>query len=478
MGQGASGATGEKGEKGDNAIGPDGKISANKLRIEDGISMGGTGEFSVDFPNVVGGRFVVDNEGNIKSRGDIIMGGDNSWILHTPDDGRKTLYLAPKTGESWDWSKQTKFNADGSLDLSGPITVNGQPVGGQMGFDKFTNGNIGRFSGGWVQGDDDRWDPYIRGPGNSGHAYTEDKDGMGPDQHDNNTSNRSADIDVPAGMRSGFLFHLPWNNCRYFDIYGVLSNDEAVFIRRVNSHQDVNNGAALKIHDGGAIVAIPSVDRFKSIRIRGVMGRIHYMGIGWTKQIVASGGDSGFISSQNIIGKNLILADASSQNPDYKGWTGLNQKRRDGRWTHFDWKDNGHNDIRGNTTVDGSFNVMGEFTVNGKPVGVGVGGGDGTPGVKFIQNWGGDATKTESQIANDTGNYKALMITGNRSNDNGRRNVQVWDDLHLPGGDSQICIGNRWCIKAEGDFLVFRDTKTGGDHRYAMFPGSGSNKNL
>ena len=47
----------------------------------------------------------------------LILGGDNSWILHTPDDGRKQLYIAPRTADKkdWDWGKQTQFMADGSV---------------------------------------------------------------------------------------------------------------------------------------------------------------------------------------------------------------------------------------------------------------------------------------------------------------------------------------------------------------------------
>ena len=40
----------------------------------------------------------------------------------------------------------------------------------------------------------------------------------------------------------------------------------------------------------------------------------------------------------------------------------------------------------------------------------------------------------------------------------------------------QLCVGDRWCINAEGNNLVFRDNKTGGDRRYAMF--AGQTKNL
>ena len=51
---------------------------------------------------------------------DLQFTGKNNWILHTPDDNRRTLYVAPsKTAgkTDWDWANQTKFNADGSIEM-------------------------------------------------------------------------------------------------------------------------------------------------------------------------------------------------------------------------------------------------------------------------------------------------------------------------------------------------------------------------
>jgi len=230
--------------------------------------MGGEGEFSVDFPGVGGGRFVVDNQGNIKSRGNITAAGRN--ILGEIDELK-----------------------------------NKPAVAGSTDFDAFTNGNDAKFSLGWKVGADWPWDPSIRGPGRGGFAHTENKDNLGDDQNDNNSSNRTADIAVPAGMKSGFLFHLPWSNCRHFDIWGVLANGQEVFVRRVNAFQNVRNEQKDNFHDAAAVVPITRVDRFAHIRIKGVRGRIHYMGTGWTKNNLdsyASGADSGFVSAQNIVG--------------------------------------------------------------------------------------------------------------------------------------------------------------------------------
>lgn len=64
----------------------------------------------------------IDNSKNITMKGDlyvknnVILDGDNKWILHTPDDGRKTMYVAPWNGkDNWDWGSQVSINNDGTL---------------------------------------------------------------------------------------------------------------------------------------------------------------------------------------------------------------------------------------------------------------------------------------------------------------------------------------------------------------------------
>jgi hypothetical protein len=209
-------------------------------------------------------------------------------------------------------------------------------------YDEFTNGNDAIFSEGWLINNSTHWDPMIRGEGRIGWAHTNE-------ENDQIATNRTADIKVPDYMKSGFLIHLPWSNCRDFDIWGILKSGQEVFIRRVNAYQNARNAEKEGYHDGTAIVPIPSVDRFTHIRIRGVRGRIHYMGMGWSTSITASGADSGFVSARNIMGSAIAVG---YNNPVPQDWTGANFSRRDGRGTHFDWKDDQKNYIRGDTIVD------------------------------------------------------------------------------------------------------------------------------
>lgn len=41
--------------------------------------------------------------GDVTVGGNLVLDGTNKWILHTPDDGRKTLYMAPWGTSDWNW---------------------------------------------------------------------------------------------------------------------------------------------------------------------------------------------------------------------------------------------------------------------------------------------------------------------------------------------------------------------------------------
>lgn len=53
---------------------------------------------------------------------DIMSGGPNSWIFHTPDDGRKTLHIAYKEGGAWNWTKAFVLSGDtGNAAIQGKL---------------------------------------------------------------------------------------------------------------------------------------------------------------------------------------------------------------------------------------------------------------------------------------------------------------------------------------------------------------------
>ncbi|WP_051887329.1 hypothetical protein [Chryseobacterium piperi] len=68
-------------------------------------------------------NYKLDVAGNAQFQ-DIISGGTNSWIFHTPDGGGKNLHIAPRSLDNteWDWSKQLTINGEnGNVQLLGKL---------------------------------------------------------------------------------------------------------------------------------------------------------------------------------------------------------------------------------------------------------------------------------------------------------------------------------------------------------------------
>ena len=64
--------------------------------------------------------------GNANVTGDIVFNGANKWIIHTPDDNRRIMYMAPGNDKGeWMWDKATVFTNDGNLSIQGDINTNG-----------------------------------------------------------------------------------------------------------------------------------------------------------------------------------------------------------------------------------------------------------------------------------------------------------------------------------------------------------------
>lgn len=56
-------------------------------------------------------KLEVNGDGKFK---DLISGGSNSWLFHSPDDGRKSLYFVPinSSGNDWEWTKSFVINGE------------------------------------------------------------------------------------------------------------------------------------------------------------------------------------------------------------------------------------------------------------------------------------------------------------------------------------------------------------------------------
>lgn len=61
---------------------------------------------------------------------DLVLTGSNSWIFHTPDDGRTSLYIAPKSNEDWNWGLY-RFDNNGLL-VTQSLNTNALAVNGNI----------------------------------------------------------------------------------------------------------------------------------------------------------------------------------------------------------------------------------------------------------------------------------------------------------------------------------------------------------
>ncbi|MBU4485747.1 MAG: hypothetical protein KKD38_02350, partial [Candidatus Delongbacteria bacterium] len=61
---------------------------------------------------------------NLKVSGDLYTGGGNSWLFHTPDDGRQDLYVTNVKYASGMWPNETVFYENGDFRVKGNILAN------------------------------------------------------------------------------------------------------------------------------------------------------------------------------------------------------------------------------------------------------------------------------------------------------------------------------------------------------------------
>lgn len=85
-----------------------------------------------DVPNIAG---------DVNIKGDLVFTGTNPWILHTPNDGRTSLYLAP-TGL---WGNQTRFDANGDVTFSHRVSIGDVTSPGALGINTLTLAVGGRL---------------------------------------------------------------------------------------------------------------------------------------------------------------------------------------------------------------------------------------------------------------------------------------------------------------------------------------------
>lgn len=76
--------------------------------------------------------------------GDLSFTGVNGWTIHTPDDTRRQLIIAPRTADNrnWNWSKQMVLDNGGNLSLNGNLRATGSLCLGTSGTTCLTESNV------------------------------------------------------------------------------------------------------------------------------------------------------------------------------------------------------------------------------------------------------------------------------------------------------------------------------------------------
>jgi hypothetical protein len=359
----------------------------------------------------------------------VIMSGKNSWILHTPDDGRKQLYIAPGTdGGNWDWGKQTQFMADGSVVIpSTGLKVSDandwmRIVGSDKNGVALYNGLSVRDNGGVNVGD---WGRVPQGVTRSHKFKIGDKwtlSGVG-DAHGNDDWLRVFGGDE-KGYHGGIAMNKLWVGTADATIAGrnVLGEIDALKNRPaggVGGHQD-----RLDVKGAGPLQFGQGFDR--EANAGQISYGMHDGGVNGTLNIVGAGknGQSRMVN----VWESLRTTQALGVGDMPRDWTGANFKRRDGRWTHFDWKDDQRNYIRGNTLHDGVFSLQDNqlrFRDNG----------DGNHYIGF--SGAVDGPRIQGHQGGQLG-----------TNAGGDRTALQWnkDGVNIPG---KLCVGppdNNWCL--------------------------------
>lgn len=201
--------------------------------------------------------------------------------------------------------------------------------------------------------------------------------------------------------------------------------------------------------------------------------------------------DGGSNGSLNIVGaglpgqsnkvvkvwNNLVANNAIGVGGDMdQTWRGANFKRNDGKWTQFDWKDDGKNYIRGDTQFDNSVQVNGNETVNGNFDAATVKGRNNIcvndicmsrdefnkaktgSSSSAVNNLGGNIVVANPQDGSVNINTKTIRLPGdNNINTAGRQHISGNELLYILNKNGAV-IGKEWGgngnLQVQGDATV------------------------
>jgi hypothetical protein len=177
---------------------------------------------------------------------DLVSGGSNSWIFHTPDDGRTSLFVAPGTNSSgWDFNKQTQFYNDGSVQFSGAITSLKDIYSYQS---IFTNGSLSIMNAGAsvdiVKNQTGPW------PNNTGFIFRTEKGGP------NGSSVKVDALKIAHEGQAEFINHVSLSGNLYFMNMGYSVD----IVKNQTGPYPNNTGFLFRTEMGGPAGASVKVD--------------------------------------------------------------------------------------------------------------------------------------------------------------------------------------------------------------------------
>ena len=121
---------------------------------------------------------------------------------------------------------------------------------------------------------------------------------------------------VPTGMKTAYISQLTWSSGGYADIYGIQADGDAIFLRRINTKQTVENDNHQNpnMHDGSTIAFAGHIGDYPTIRISNKSGRLHLTGLGFSKSEAAASDGTGMVHPSQL--SNSIPYSSVSGTPD------------------------------------------------------------------------------------------------------------------------------------------------------------------
>ena len=109
---------------------------------------------------------------------------------------------------------------------------------------------------------------------------------------------------VPAGMKTAYISQLTWSSGGYADVYGIQADGDAIFLRRINTKQNVENSnhGNPNQHDGSTIAFAGHIGDYPTIRISNKSGRLHLTGLGFSKSEVSASDGTGIVNYSQLTG--------------------------------------------------------------------------------------------------------------------------------------------------------------------------------